>query len=522
MSDSAKGQDGADSAQPIASTAAAPQVRSGNEGEPSPTSSLDKPRARARRSEALLLPLLALITALVLGGLLIVITDLEVVAAFTRIPKRVAVPFSDPETEISLEEALWKHPPLVMLGDLVDVDGAHLRVVEVVTDAKGEISLPEARERYPELGPGVTIHFTFWQKPKIGLNAALRSVGTAYAALFEGSIGNPKQMAQAIRAWSSGDPSSMAQAFYPLSESLVTATPYILVGLAVALGFRSGLFNIGAEGQYFVGGLMAVYVGYSFQGLPSYVHIPLSLLAGVAGGGLWGAIAGLLKATTGAHEVINTIMMNYVAFALSDWLLTGPMQRPGGFRPISPEIAPSAVLPQLFPAPIRFHVGFFLALACALLVYWLLFKTTIGFELRTVGANPRAARYAGMSLTKNYVLAMFLSGGLAGIAGGNDIMGLIHYMPSAFSAGYGFDSIALALLGRSHPVGVVLAALLFGTLRAGATRMQSVAQIPIDIISILQAMIIIFIAAPEIIRAIYRLGSRRGAGEGMFAHGWRG
>jgi len=184
------------------------------------------------------------------------------------------------------------------------------------------------------------------------------------------------------------------------------------------------------------------------------------------------------------------------------------MQRPG-YRPISPEIQPSAMLPKLFPSPIRLHAGFFLALACAALVYWLLFRTTIGFELRTVGANPRAARYAGISITRNYVLAMFLSGGLAGLAGANDISGLIGYMPNAFSAGYGFDSIALALLGRSHPVGVVLAALLFGTLRAGATRMQSVAHIPVDIIEILQAMVIIFVAAPEIIRSLYGLRRRR-------------
>ncbi len=279
----------------------------------------------------------------------------------------------------------------------------------------------------------------------------------------------------------------------------MSATPYILVGLAVALSFRAGMFNIGAEGQYFAGGLVSVYVAYSVTGLPIYLHLPLALLAGIVGGGLWGAIPGLLKALTGAHEVINTIMMNYIAFALSDWLLNGPMKRPGGYRPISPEIQPSAALPQFFSSPIRLHAGIILAILAALFVYWLLFKTTIGFELRTVGANPRAARYAGMNLTKNYVLAMFLSGGLAGLAASNDILGLIGYMPIAFSAGYGFDSIALALLGRSHPAGVVLAALLFGTLRAGATRMQSVAAIPIDIIEILQAMIIIFIAAPEII-----------------------
>jgi len=480
------------------------------------------PRAgRVARRQTLLIPLLAIITALILSGVLIVVTDLEVINAFTRIPRRVAEPFTDPASEISLEEALWRHPPEVVVGDVVAVEGKDLLVVETVEDAIKQISLADARHLYPKLGPGVTIHLNFFQKPTVGLRAAWKSLSVAYSALFEGSVGNPAKIAAAIRAWMAGNPSLLPEAFYPLTESLVTATPYILVGLAVALSFRAGLFNIGAEGQYFMGGLLSVFVGYSLKGLPIYIHLPLTILAGIVGGGLWGAIAGFLKATTGAHEVINTIMMNYIAFALSDWLLNGPMKRPGGFRPITPEIQPSAMLPSLFPSPIRFHAGFFVALACAALVYWLLFKTTIGFELRTVGANPRGARYAGINLTWNFVLAMFLSGGLAGLAAANEIMGLIHYMPNAFSAGYGFDSIALALLGRSHPVGVVLAALLFGTLRAGATRMQSAAQIPLDIISILQAMIIIFIAAPEIIRAIYRFRAGREAGEMLFTRGWK-
>ncbi len=466
------------------------------------------PRKRGRRLQALLMPVLAIVTALILGGILIIVTDLQVIAAFTRIPRQVAVPFTNPETEISLEEALWRHPNEVVIGDAVALGRKSLRVVAEVDDPATQIGLDEARALYPALGPGVTIHFNFFQKPGVGLKAAWRAVRVAYVALFEGSIGNPKEMVQAVAAWTRGDPSLLNRAFYSLSESLVKSTPYILTGLAVALSFRAGVFNIGAEGQYFVGGLASVFVGYSLKGLPIWVHLPLTLLAGVVGGGLWGSIPGLLKAKTGGHEVINTIMMNYIAFALSDWLLNGPMMRPGGYRPISPEIEASARLPRFFGGDIRFHAGFFVALAMAALVYWLLFKTTIGFELRTVGANSSAARYAGISLTRNIVLAMFLSGGLAGMAGANDITGLIYYMPNAFSAGYGFDSIALALLGRSHPVGVVLAALLFGTLRAGATRMQSVAQIPIDIISILQAMIIIFIAAPEIIRAIYRIKQR--------------
>ena len=457
---------------------------------------------------ALVVPILSIITALIIGAFLIILTDAHVVQSFTRIPLRVVDQVADSQKEITREQALRHHPDEVQVGDLVQMDGLTLRVTAQVENERSQISLEEARGLYPSLRPGVTVHVTFFQRPAVGLAAAWNAVHTAYSALFEGSIGSPRRMVDALGAWiTKGDTGLLVGAFYPLSESLVAAAPYVLVGLAVALGFRAGLFNIGAEGQYFIGGLTSVFVGYSITGVPFALHLPLMLMAGIIGGGLWGAIPGYLKATTGAHEVINTIMMNYIAFSLSDWLLSGPMQRPG-FRPISPQIQPSATLPQFFPNPIRLHAGVVLAVLAAVFAYWLLFKTTIGFELQTVGANPRAARYAGISITKNYVLAMFLSGGLAGLAAANDISGLIRYMPAAFSAGYGFDSIALALLGRSHPVGVVLAALLFGILRAGATRMQSVAQIPIDIISILQALIIIFIAAPEIIRSIYRVRSR--------------
>jgi simple sugar transport system permease protein len=215
-------------------------------------------------------------------------------------------------------------------------------------------------------------------------------------------------------------------------------------------------------------------------------------------------------------------MLNFIAFRISDWLLSGPMQRPDSFNPVSPTIQESAMLPRFFESPIRFHLGFFLALVAAWLVYWLLFKTKWGFDLRSVGANPRAARYAGMSIMGTTVLAMSLSGALAGLAGTNEVLGLNHNLAMAFSAGYGFDSIALALLGKSHPLGVVLASLLFGTLRNGATRMQVVAQVPIDIITVLQALILVFIAAPAIIRTIYRLREPKAEEEGVTIRGWGG
>jgi simple sugar transport system permease protein len=282
------------------------------------------------------------------------------------------------------------------------------------------------------------------------------------------------------------------------------------------------LFNIGVEGQLFIGAIFAAFVGYSITGLPPIIHIPLAILAGALGGAIWGFIPGWLKVKTGGHEVINTIMLNFIAFRISDWLLSGPMQRPDSFNPVSPTIQESAMLPRFFESPIRFHLGFFLALVAAWLVYWLLFKTKWGFDLRSVGANPKAARYAGMSIMGTTVLAMSLSGALAGLAGTNEVLGLNHNLAMAFSAGYGFDSIALALLGKSHPLGVVLASLLFGTLRNGATRMQVVAQVPIDIITVLQALILVFIAAPAIIRTIYRLREPEAEEEGVTIRGWGG
>ncbi len=331
-----------------------------------------------------------------------------------------------------------------------------------------------------------------------------------YKALFTGSVGVPEVILAAIK---SGDGTAINQAFTPFFESLVQSTPYIFAGLAVALGFRVGLFNIGAEGQLYVGALATVWLATSLKGWPAILHIPVSLLAGAAAGGIWGMIPGWLKAKTGAHEVINTIMMNYIAFRLSEYLLNGVLADPNKVTPISAPIEKSAWLPRFFEDPNRFHLGFFIALLMAYLVYLLLFKTTWGFELRTVGSNPSAARYAGMNIVRSAVITMFLSGALAGLAGANEVLGVNHNLGVAFSSGYGFDSIALALLGNSHPLGVVLAALLFGFLRNGAIQMQLSAGIPIDIISVLQALILAFIAAPAIIRTIYRLKEPKSAGE---------
>jgi general nucleoside transport system permease protein len=348
-----------------------------------------------------------------------------------------------------------------------------------------------------------------------------QAIATAYGALFVGSFGSFDRYVEGFSVFfSTGETRQLLRAIYPLTESLVASTPYILTGLSVAIGFRAGLFNIGAEGQFFIGALCSAYVGYSISGLPAFIHLPLALLAGAAGGAVWGAIPGYLKARFGAHEVVNTIMMNWIAFRLSDWLLTGPMQA-SGFRPVTPNVAVTAELPRFFADPIRLNWGFILSLAIAGLIYWLLFKTTIGFELRSVGNNPDGSKYAGMSITRNIVLVMTLAGALAGLAGTVQVLGVDRWVGQGFSAGYGFDSIALALLGKSHPLGVVLAALLFGFLRSGATRMQSMAGVPIDIISVIQGIVIIFVAAPAIIRVIYRIKEKASDEETtVLTRGW--
>jgi simple sugar transport system permease protein len=365
----------------------------------------------------------------------------------------------------------------------------------------------------------ITAWGNFFQNPFAAIVASWDAVIKAYGALFAGSIGKPGDMISGFQTYlATGNSKDLLYAFYPITESLTTATPYIFAGLAVAIGFRCGLFNIGAEGQFFMGALASAYIGYAITGLPAFIHLPLAILGGAAAGAIWGAIPGYLKAKFGAHEVVNTIMMNWIAFRLSDWLLKGPMKA-SGFRPVTPNIEATAELPRFFPEPLRFNWGFILALVVAYLVYWFLFKTTLGFEIRAVGANPDAAKYAGMSITRNIVLVMTLSGGLAGMAGAAQVLGTDHWVGQGFSAGYGFDAIALALLGKSHPLGVVLAALLFGILRGGATSMQSLAGVPVDIISIIQGMVIIFIAAPAIIRWIYRLRIAH-TDETVLTRGW--
>jgi general nucleoside transport system permease protein len=368
-----------------------------------------------------------------------------------------------------------------------------------------------------------------------------------------------------------------------LSETLVAAIPYIFLALGVAVAFKTGLFNIGIEGQFYTGALCAAWVGQAFQDLPASVHLPLALLAGAAGGALWAAIPGYIKARTGAHEVINTIMLNFVAFRLIELLVNGPLKDPQSSAIQTRRVSLSAQLWTLSEVPSRLqepanafgvalltgllaavlarwymnsgkvavrkaprrliylsvaitagmviffglpalfnqwgtiiwpfqnpydrlHIGLVLALLAAPVVWWLLYRTTIGFEMRTLGANPEAARCAGVNMTRTIVTSMAISGGLAGIAGTIEVLGvsICRCLPMFFSSGYGFDSIAIALVAKNHPIGVLAAAFFFGAMRNGADLMELQSGVSKYVVSLIQALALLFVAAPNILRWIYR------------------
>lgn len=355
--------------------------------------------------------------------------------------------------------------------------------------------------------------------PGDAIGVALKGVANAYGALIGGAIGDPSAY---LHAFQTGDAEAYRTAFTPLSETLLAATPLIFTGLAVALGFQSGLFNIGAEGQLFIGATVATFLGFAVTGLPWFVHLPLVIAGGFVGGALWGFIPGFLKARTGAHEVIVTIMLNYIAYQLVSFILTFPgYQREGRSDPISKITEASSWYPALVDG-LRANWGIFLALAAAAVVSWFLYRSTKGFEFRAVGLNPSGARYAGISIASSTVLAMMLSGGLAGLAGTSQVLGVTHFMSSGISPGFGFDGIAIALIARSRPRGVVLAALLFGAMRAGSTPMQSTTGVPIDLVVVIQALVIMFVAAPALVRGIYRIKIPQTTGTEVFSKGWGG
>lgn len=305
---------------------------------------------------------------------------------------------------------------------------------------------------------------------------------TAYGALFSGAFGSTVN----------------------LSNTFANAIPLILSGLGVAIGFKAGLFNIGAEGQYWVGSMAAVWVGYSVHGLPPFLHIALALFVAMLAAGLWaGIIPGLAKAFVGAHEVITTMMMSYIAIYLSHYMLeNGPMMQ-SGYTPQSPVILPSATLGKMVERT-QLSWGLIIALVASFIVYWLLYKTTLGYRLRAVGFNPRGAKYAGINVPFHLVLALFISGTLAGLAGAVQMLGVQHRLYDSFSSGYGYTAIVVALLANNNPFGVILASIFFSALSTGGQSMQIVSGVPAHLTDIISGIIIFLVAAKDIVQIVQK------------------
>ncbi len=349
-----------------------------------------------------------------------------------------------------------------------------------------------------------------------GLGKGLETARDAYSGLLDGAFGDSVS----------------------LTRTLVKMTPLVFSGLAVAFAFKGGLFNIGAQGQLVMGSVMSAWVGFALRVdlgnpvLSTLVHVTLSLLAGLLAGALWGAIPGLLKAYTGAHEVITTIMFNFIATNLVSWLVNagspgegippGPLNDHGPSAIArTPDILETARLPVIFdpPGAQALHLGFFMALLTALLIMLVVNRTTFGFELRMVGLNPSAARYSGVSVKRVTVLTMVIAGALAGLAGAMQTLGVNYRYEPNQSLGLGFDAITVALLGSNNPLGVALAAFLFGAMDAGGTRMQFNSGVPSEIILVIQALILMFVAAEQLVRMIYRLKGKGGIGQ-ILSTGW--
>jgi len=335
----------------------------------------------------------------------------------------------------------------------------------------------------------------FFARPGDTLGAVWNAVYGGYEALFRGAIYNPRA-------------NDFATQIRPLTNTLGFAAPLIAAGLGVALAFRVGLFNIGGRGQILIACATAALFTFNLN-LPMFLQLPLTLAAGIAGGAIWGGIVGVLKARTGAHEVILTIMLNYVAFYLVTWMVRTPgiLQRPAGDQPISSATPANAQFPDLLGP--RFPLldwGFVIVIAATVFVWWLVERSSLGFRLRAVGENPHAARASGISVQRMYIYAMLFAGGLAGLAGMNQIQGSVTTgFDGYIDAGIGFDAITVALLGRSRAWGVFAAGILFGALKAGSFTMQASQGIPVDIVLVVQSLIVLFIAAPPLIRTIFFL-----------------
>ncbi len=343
------------------------------------------------------------------------------------------------------------------------------------------------------------------------IKALLSTVGNAYLSLFQGAIYDPNL----------AEGQGFIRGFYPFSETLLAASPLILCGLSVAVAFKAGLFNIGAQGQFIFGAIGASFIGFRYD-LPVGIHILVAIALAIILAGIWGGIVGFLKAKTGAHEVIVTIMLNYIAARFILWILGEPaFLRPGRIDPLAPPVKETSRLPLLFGENYRVNVGLIVALAVAALVYFILNRTTLGFRFRAVGANATAARTAGISVGATTIAAMILAGTLAGVGGAVHVLGNQYELTTDIAGSFGFDAITVALLGRGSPIGVVLASILFAALRVGGVTMQANVQVPVEIVLVIQALVVLFIAAPGLVAKIFRVRKYEKA-ETLASKGWNG
>ena len=354
----------------------------------------------------------------------------------------------------------------------------------------------------------------FFDRPSDALTAIWQSVSQAYGAMFRGALFDVPgytRTAESVReAGGTGTYvllPALAAGLRPLTETLTVATPLIIASAGMAVSFRAGLFNIGGTGQLIAGAMAAGYVGFTVD-LPSVVHLLICLLAGTLAGGVWGGIAGFLKARFGANEVISTIMLNWIAtyllfFALKTAAFTGANQS----QPTSPSVGENAALPLLLGSGFRLHAGLFFAAGAAVALWWLMSRSTVGFHFRAVGSNPRAAQVAGISPARTAFLVLAVAGALVGLAGAVHVLGTERRLTEGVAGSIGFDAITVALLGRSGPVGIVLAGLLFAGLSTGGRFMESDQGVPLDLVQVIQVLVVLFIAAPPLVRTL--IGLRR-------------
>jgi simple sugar transport system permease protein len=343
----------------------------------------------------------------------------------------------------------------------------------------------------------------FFQHPTDALSGSWDKVSNGYVAMFHGAVFDPHAK----------------QALRPIENTIVDATPLVFAGLAVALPFRAGLFNIGGQSQLIAGAVCATWVGFTLSA-PMPLHVLLVIIAGIVGGALVGGLTGLLKARFGAHEVITSIMLNNISLGVLAWLIkTKAFHDPNRQDAISKPVKSTALLPAIQGSSPEVNLSTVLAILAVLLVWWLMTRSTLGFRLRALGSNPDAARTAGISVSRNQVYAMLLAGGLMGLVAVTQISGTLsasHAMTTTLDNGIGFTGITVALLGRGRPVGVALAALLFGALDAGGVAMEAATTptVPHDVVTVVQAVIVVFVAAPKLVQEIFRLREIRGSGGG--------